>query len=119
MQHSPEFIALCEAAKKCIREITSEDVAKKLGKTCLIDVRDESEYVAGHLPGAKHLSRGTIEIYIHKLANKDQEIILYCGGGNRSALAAESLKKMGYNNVLSMIGGYRTWAQENRQISRD
>lgn len=120
MQHSVEFIELCEAAKKNIHEISTLEVSAKLKgplNFCLIDVRELAEYKEGHLPQATHLSRGTIEIHIHKLVNKNQEIILYCGGGNRSALAAEILQKMGYHNVWSMAGGFKNWLQDQLPVS--
>ena len=112
MQHSDEFNKLCDAAKKNIEEISIEE-AKRLMDTKavdhVIDVRDQDEFNLGHIDGAMHLSKGWIEAKIHHYANQEDKIILYCGGGNRSALAAENLKKMGYNHVYSMIGGYKAW----------
>lgn len=114
MQRSDEFLALCEAARKHVHELSIEDVKNRLLQDKnfhLIDVRDKEEFTEGHLPLAHHMSRGMIELLIHQLVSgKDQEIILYCGSGNRSVLAAESLQKMGYSNVHSMSGGYKGWA---------
>lgn len=113
MQHSPGFLKLVEEAKKHIRELTVSEVAKKLEsqeKFHFIDVREDDEWRAGHAKGAIHLGRGVIERDIEEeIPNKQAEIVLYCGGGFRSALAAENLQKMGYTNVYSMDGGIRGW----------
>jgi len=112
MNHSPEFTALCNDAKTRVKEISVEQVKQKLDSNdpvCIIDVRETAEFQAGKLSTAKHLSKGMIEIHIHNLANKHDPIILYCGGGNRSVLAADNLQKMGYTNVLSMQGGFKAW----------
>lgn len=113
MQHSPEFIALCDDAHSRITEINVAQVAEAINAgtaPLLLDTRELDEFTAGHLPNAKHLSRGIIEIHIHKLlAHKDTPVILYCGGGNRSALAADNLQRMGYTHVQSMAGGVRAW----------
>ena len=114
MQHSPEFTALCADAKNRVTEISPETVCALLKEdNCptLIDVRETAEFTAGHLPDAKHLSRGIIEIHIHRLIQKDEPVILYCGGGNRSLLAADNLKKMGYTQVQSMSEGFRGWVE--------
>jgi rhodanese-related sulfurtransferase len=112
-QHSPGFLALVREAKKRIKETNVEQVAERLrrGDTFyLIDVREESEYAAAHIPGALHLSKGIIERDIEKsVPDHDAPIVLYCGGGFRSALAADNIQKMGYTNVLSMDGGWRAW----------
>lgn len=117
MKHSTEFAALCNDAKCRIQETDVKTVAAlvKQGKApLLIDTRETAEFTASHLPGAHHLSRGIIEIHIHKLLpSKDTPAILYCGGGNRSALAADSLQKMGYTNLQSMAGGFREWLAQN------
>ena len=121
MAHSPEFVALCETAKKHVREMSVSELNEKLKNLNfhLIDVREDEEFNACHLPGAHHLSRGIIEIYIHQLvANKNDEIVLYCGGGNRSALAAENLQKMGYTNVWSVAGGFKAWMSANYPITQ-
>lgn len=87
---------------------------------CLVDVREESEWAAGHLPGAKHLGKGIIERDIESaIPDFDAEIILYCGGGFRSALAGDTLLKMGYTNVISMDGGVRGWKEGGHRIATD
>jgi rhodanese-related sulfurtransferase len=99
-------------AKKNITEISPHDAAARLksGEAVIIDVRDKDEWDEGHIPGATHLSRGTIEFDIEeKVPDTNATIICHCGGGGRSALAAESLQKMGYKNVRSMAGGFKAW----------
>jgi rhodanese-related sulfurtransferase len=112
-QHSPRFLAIVEDARKRIKETTVDEVKARLDrgeKFLLLDVREESEYAKDHLPGAIHLGKGIIERDVEqKIPNTDSEIILYCGGGFRSALAADNLQKMGYTNVISMDGGIRDW----------
>ena len=113
--HSPKFLALAHDAKKNVKETTVIDVKSRLDKgekLLLIDVREESEFATDHIPGAIHLSKGVIERDI-ELAVPDlaTEIILYCGGGFRSALSAENLARMGYSNVISMDGGIRVWRE--------
>ena len=113
--HSPGFVALVTEAKKTIRETSIPVVAERLARGAtfhFVDVREDDEWRAGHAKGAVHLSKGTIERDIEvKVPNKDDEIVLYCGGGFRSALVAESLGKMGYTNVWSMDGGMRGWRE--------
>ncbi|MBL8824252.1 MAG: sulfurtransferase [Planctomycetia bacterium] len=120
MKHSPGFLQLVNDAKTRIREISLHELKAKLASAkpfILIDVREESEWQAGHLPNAMHLGKGIIERDIEtKVPEKNQEIVLYCGGGFRSALAADALQKMGYTNVLSMDGGFRAWKENNEQI---
>lgn len=120
MQHSPRFLKLAEAAKARVRNITAEDVKPRIDrreKFNLVDVREESEFAAGHLPGAIHLSRGIIERDIEKkFPDTGTELVLYCGGGYRSALVAESLAKMGYTNVKSMDGGFRGWTEKGYAV---
>jgi len=113
--HSPKFLAIAHDAKKNVKETTVIDVKSRLDKgekLLLIDVREESEFATDHIPGAIHLSKGVIERDI-ELAVPDlsTEIILYCGGGFRSALSAENLARMGYSNVISMDGGIRVWRE--------
>lgn len=112
-QHSPRFLQLVQDAKKQIRETTVDEVKARLDrdeKLCIVDVREESEWAKDHLPGAIHLGKGVIERDVEqRLPDAGAEIILYCGGGFRSALAADNLQKMGYRNVLSMDGGIRDW----------
>jgi rhodanese-related sulfurtransferase len=113
MKHSPGFLKLVDAAKATIRETTVPVVAERLqrgDKFHFVDCREDDEWRAGRARGAIHLGKGVIERDIEtKLPNKDEEIIIYCGGGFRSALAAEALQKMGYTNVASMDGGIREW----------
>src|SRR5580693_8689441 len=110
-QHSPRFLKIVEDAKKRVREITIDEVNAKLGRRetfLLIDVREESEYAADHLPGAIHLGKGIIERDVEeRVPDQNTPMVLYCGGGFRSALAADNLQKMGYTLVLSMDGGIR------------
>ena len=113
MQHSEAFMKLCDEAKKYIKEITIDEAKALINKKTIdhiIDVREYDEYCAGHIDNAIHLSKGWIEAKIHHHANQGEAIILYCGGGNRSALAAENLQKMGYHKIYSMIGGYKAWS---------
>lgn len=111
--HAPRFLQIVEDAKTRIRELTVPDVQAKLAqgeRFHLVDVREESEWAAGHLPRAVHLGKGVIERDIEQaIPDTQSEIILYCGGGFRSALAADNLQKMGYQNVWSMDGGFRGW----------
>jgi rhodanese-related sulfurtransferase len=116
-QHSPQFLKLVQDAKTRVRELTVNDVKAKLDRRerfHLVDVREDSEWAKDHLPQAIHLGKGVIERDIEqRLPNTSAEVILYCGGGFRSALAADTLQKMGYTNVFSMDGGIREW-RENR-----
>ncbi len=115
MQHSSDFLNIVEAAKNRIRECTVQDVKSRLdlGESFhFIDVREESEYARGRAAGALHIGRGILERDIEKqIPERNAPIVLYCGGGFRSALAAESLGKMGYSNVVSMDGGMRAWKE--------
>jgi rhodanese-related sulfurtransferase len=122
-QHSAGFLKIVEDAKKRIRETTIDDVKAKLDrgeKFLLIDVREESEYAAGHLPGAIHLGKGVIERDVEaRVPDQNTPMVLYCGGGFRSALAADNLQKMGYTNVLSMDGGVRGWREKGFSFTKD
>ena len=115
MKHSDSFEQLCEDARARVREITAAEVKNKLDageQFQLIDVREDHEWAQGHAARAEHLGRGIIERDIEKAApDKAAEIVLYCGGGYRSALAADNLQKMGYTNVLSMAGGIKAWQE--------
>ena len=115
-QHSPRFVQIVTDAKKRIREVTLDEVKTKLQngeQFVLIDVREESEFAKDHIPGAMHMGKGTIERDIEqKVPDLGTPIVLYCGGGFRSALAADNLTKMGYRNVLSMDGGVRGWREK-------
>jgi len=121
-QHSPRFLKIVEDAKKRIREVTIDDVKAKLDrgeKFLLIDVREESEYAANHLPGAVHLGKGILERDVEdRVPDQNTPMVLYCGGGFRSALAADNLQKMGYTQVLSMDGGIRGWREKGFALSR-
>jgi len=121
-KHSPRFLDLVNQTKKNVRECTVADVKQKLDRGenfHLVDVREESEWSAGHLPRAEHLGKGIIERDIEtKIPDTAAPIILYCGGGFRSALAAESLQKMGYTNVISMDGGFRGWKDAGLSIEK-
>jgi rhodanese-related sulfurtransferase len=120
--HSPGFLAIVDDAKTRIREVTVEETIKCVngGDARLIDVREDNEWLAGHARNAEHLSRGIIERDIEAVVpDKDAELILYCGGGYRSSLAADSLQKMGYTNVASMAGGWRAWLEANAPIEEE
>jgi rhodanese-related sulfurtransferase len=116
-QHPPRFLKIVDDAKTRVRETNVEEIKKKLDrgdKFILVDVREESEFAKDHLPGAMHLGKGIIERDIEaRVTDPSAEIVLYCGGGFRSALAADNLQKMGYTNVISMDGGIREW-RENK-----
>jgi rhodanese-related sulfurtransferase len=112
VKHAPGFLRLVEDAKSRVREISIDEANGKLrdGSARFIDVREESEWNAGHVRGAEYLGRGILERDIEqRIPEKDAELILYCGGGFRSALSADNLQKMGYTNVASMAGGWREW----------
>ncbi len=113
--HSAGFLAIVDRAKKNIRETNIQQVKELLDAGhgfVLVDTREESEFARGRLPGAVHLSKGVIERDVEsRIPDKQTHIVLYCGGGFRSALAAENLQKMGYANVESMDGGWRAWAE--------
>jgi rhodanese-related sulfurtransferase len=122
-QHSPRFLQIVNDAKKRIRETTVDEVKKKLdagAEFVLVDVREESEYAKDHLPGALHLGKGIIERDIETaVPDTGTPLVLYCGGGFRSALAADNLRKMGYTDVLSMDGGIRGWREKGYPLTRD
>jgi len=114
-QHGPRFLEIVNDAKTRVRECGIDDVKGWLdaGQAMhLVDVREESEFARGRLPGAMHLGKGVIERDVEeKIPQLDDMIVLYCGGGYRSALAADALQKMGYTNVISMDGGWRGWTE--------
>lgn len=123
MNHSPGFLALVTSVRKRIRETTIPEVAARLRQNDptlkLVDVREESEWASGHLPGALHLGKGIIERDIETtIPNRATQLVLYCGGGYRSALAVDALQQMGYTNVLSMDGGYRGWTEAKLPIEK-
>ncbi len=114
-QHAPGFLKIVTDAKARVSECTVADVLAKRAAGepfVLVDVREESEFAAGHLPGAVHIGKGVIERDIEsKVPDPATPLVLYCGGGFRSALAADALQKMGYTNVISMDGGWRAWTE--------
>jgi rhodanese-related sulfurtransferase len=121
-QHSPRFLKIVEDAKKRVREVTIDDVKAKLDRSekfLLIDVREESEYAADHLPGAIHLGKGILERDVEeRVPDQNTPMVLYCGGGFRSALAADNLQKMGYTQVFSMDGGIRSWREKGFTLTK-
>jgi rhodanese-related sulfurtransferase len=121
--HSPRFLQLVQDAKKRVKELTVDQVKAKLDrgeKFHLVDVREESEFAKDHVPGAIHLGKGIIERDVEeRLPDTAAEIVLYCGGGFRSALAADNLQKMGYTNVISMDGGIRGWREKGYPLTKD
>jgi rhodanese-related sulfurtransferase len=120
-QHSPRFLQIVEDARGRIREVSVDDVKTSIDRgenLVLLDVREESEYARDHLPGAIHLGKGVIERDIEqRVPQPDTPLVLYCGGGYRSALAADNLQKMGYTNVLSMDGGIREWREKHLPLT--
>jgi rhodanese-related sulfurtransferase len=116
-QHPPRFLKIVEEAKGRVRETNVDAVKARLDrgdKFVLVDVREDREFEADHLPGAVHLGKGIIERDIEgKYPDLQTELVLYCGGGFRSALAADNLQKMGYTNCISMDGGWRAWTEAN------
>jgi rhodanese-related sulfurtransferase len=121
--HPQGFLNLVTDAKKRIRQEDFRETKKRLDsgeQFRLVDTREDSEWARGHIPGAVHLSKGIIERDIEKtIPDKGATIVLYCGGGFRSALAADNLQKMGYSNVISMDGGWRSWTESNFPIIKD
>ena len=116
MKHSERFLKIVDDARSRIRETDVASVKKRLEKGekfILVDVREESEWANGHLPGAIHIGKGVMERDVEtKIPDTSSDIVLYCGGGYRSALAADNLQKMGYTNVISMDGGVRGWREK-------
>ena len=122
MDHSPEFLKIVEDAKSRVKETDVPAVLarlKKGEKLTLVDVREDGEWAKGRIAGAVHLGRGVIERdIVAAIADKSREIILYCGGGFRSALAADNLQKMGYRSVISMDGGWRAWNEAGGPVEK-
>lgn len=120
--HPPRFLKIVDDAKSRVRETTVDEVKSRLDRGdrfTLVDVREESEWQKDHLPGAVHMSKGVIERDVEqKVPDLNTEMILYCGGGFRSALAADNLQKMGYKNVISMDGGIRGWREKNYPLTK-
>lgn len=121
-QHPPRFLKIVDDAKTRVRATNVDEVKSKLDhgeKFVLVDVREESEFAKDHLPGAIHLGKGVIERDIEaRVPKPDTPLVLYCGGGFRSALAADNLQKMGYTNVISMDGGIRDWREKGYPLSK-
>jgi rhodanese-related sulfurtransferase len=121
-KHPPRFLKIVEDAKSRVRETDVDEVKSRLDrgdKLVLIDVREDREFDADHLPGAVHLGKGIIERDVEaKYPDLQTELILYCGGGFRSALAADNLQKMGYSNVISMDGGIRGWREKGYPLEK-
>ncbi len=122
MDHSKEFLALVDDAKRRIVEVTVDEVrarGERDERFRLVDVREDDEWRAGHAAGAEHIGKGVIERDVEaKVPNHDEELILYCGGGFRSALAADALTKMGYRNVRSLAGGWRAWNERGLPVEK-
>ena len=120
-QHPPRFLKIVDDARSRVRETNVDEVKKRMDrgdKFLIVDVREESEYAKDHLPGAIHLGKGVIERDIEeRVPELNKEMILYCGGGYRSALAADNLQKMGYTNVISMDGGVRGWREKGYPLT--
>jgi rhodanese-related sulfurtransferase len=120
MKHAPGFLAIVNDAKSRVAEtdVAGVHALQQAGEPFfLVDVREDREWSAGHLPGAIHIGRGVLERDVEaKIPAKDAKIVLYCGGGFRSALAADNLQKMGYTNVVSMDGGFRAWTEAGSPI---
>lgn len=123
MRHAPGFLKLVDDAKSRVKEADFRDIKRRLDareKLTLIDVREDNEWARGHLPGAVHLGKGIIERDIEQaFPDKEAPLVLYCGGGFRSALVADNLQKMGYTNVISMDGGWRGWTEAGFPIIKD
>ena len=123
MQHAPGFLKLVDDAKSRVKETDVHDVKRRLDrgeKFHLLDVREESEWARGHLPGAVWMGKGIIERDVEAtIPDRSATIVLYCGGGFRSALAADNVQKMGYTNVISMDGGWRNWCESGYPTQKD
>ncbi|MGB6822196.1 MAG: rhodanese-like domain-containing protein [Candidatus Acidiferrales bacterium] len=121
--HSPAFLAIVNDAKTRVKEADFRDIKKRLDageKMILVDTREDTEWAKGHIPGAVHLGKGVIERDVETtVPDKNATLVLYCGGGFRSALAADNLQKMGYKNVISMDGGWRGWTESNVPTAQD
>lgn len=121
-QHAPGFLKIVQDAKSRVKECTVDDVLRRRAageRFTLVDVREESEYAAGHAPGALHLGKGVLERDVEKaVPDPATPLVLYCGGGFRSALAADSLQKMGYTDVTSMDGGWTGWVKAGGEVEK-
>jgi rhodanese-related sulfurtransferase len=120
-KHSPRFLQIVNDARSRVKEVTVDDVKAMMDggdAFVLVDVREESEFAKDHLPGAIHLGKGVIERDIEqRVPDTHAKLVLYCGGGYRSALAADNLQKMGYTNVISMDGGIRVWREKQLPLT--
>jgi rhodanese-related sulfurtransferase len=123
MAHAPQFLKLVNEAKKKVKETNVADVKRRQEageKFLLVDVREDNEWANGHLPGALHLGKGIIERDIEqRVPDTNAKVILYCGGGFRSALVADNLQKMGYTSVESMDGGWKGWLEAGLPTAKD
>ena len=123
MVHSPQFLKLVQDAKQRVKETDVPDVKRRIDsgeKMILVDVREDNEWAKGHLPGAVHMGKGVIERDIEqRVPDTATKLVLYCGGGFRSALVADNLQKMGYTNVESMDGGWRGWTEAGFPTVKD
>jgi rhodanese-related sulfurtransferase len=123
MQHSEGFLKLVKDAKSRVKEVDYKEIKKRIDsgeKLILVDTREDLEWAKGHVPGAIHLGKGVIERDIEKtVPDHRAPVVLYCGGGFRSALAADNLQKMGYTNVISMDGGWRGWTESGYPVTKD
>jgi len=123
MKHSEGFLKVVNDAKTRIREVSVDETQTRMQSddaVRLIDVREDDEWRAGHAQGATHLGKGIIERDIEAtVPDKNTEVILYCGGGFRSALAADVLQQMGYTNVFSMAGGWKAWKDAGAPVTQD
>lgn len=122
LKHASEFDALCDDARTRIKEVSPQEAMNMLAgedKVYLIDVRERDEFDRHHIGGAVFLSKGWAEAKIHTVVpHKDDRILLYCGGGNRSALVADNLQKMGYGRVFSMAGGIKAWVNDGHDVTQ-
>ena len=123
MHHSPQFLKLVNEAKTRVKETNVAEVKRRMDageKFLLVDIREDHEWTNGHIPGAVHMGRGIIERDIEQaVPDTGRKLILYCGGGFRSALSADNLQKMGYSNVESMDGGWRGWVAAGLPTAKD
>lgn len=122
MSHSPEFLKIVDGAKSRVKQTDVPTVLKRLAageRLLLVDVREDNEWAKGRIAGAMHIGKGVIERDVEDaILDKKAEVILYCGGGFRSALSADNLQKMGYTNVLSMDGGWRGWVDAGGPVEK-